>query len=113
MITKLTAITLTIFLLSSCKTKLICRQVINAEIKPLPLCDISLQFNECYCRCFDLNNWQEVADNACKWKYGSFKKGSYPLKTCEGLAGFFLEDMAQEVKPKVKKLSKIKSDYCR
>ena len=110
---KTTAMALTIFLLSSCKTKLVCSQVRSAEVKALPLCDISLQFNQCFCRCFDLNKWREVSDNSCKWKYGDFKNGSYPLKTCEGLSGFFIEDMALEVKPKIKKLSKIKSDYCR
>ena len=108
-----TVVLLTTFLLSSCRTKLICSEVRSATIKPLPLCDISFQFNECYCRCFDLNNFKEVNENKCTWKYGDFKEGSYPLETCEGLSGFYVNDWAVEVKPKIKKLSRIKYDNCK
>jgi len=104
---------LAIISLASCKTKLICAQVNSATIKPIVLCDLSMQFNRCRCRCFNLNAWDEVEDKACKWAHDEpFKKGDYPIDYCEGIAGFYLEDIAREVKPKVKKLSKIKSDYC-
>ncbi len=105
---------LVIIFLASCKTKIICSQVKSATIKPIVLCDLSMQFNRCRCRCFNANRWAEVEDRACKWRYPEpFKKGDYPIDYCEGIAGFYLEDIAQEVKPKVKKLSRIKTDYCR
>lgn len=99
--------------LASCKTRIICSQIKSNTIKPIALCDLSLQFNRCRCRCFNPNTWSEVNDNLCSWKYEEpFKKGDYPIDYCEGIAGFFIEDIAREVKPKVKNLNRIKSDYC-
>jgi hypothetical protein len=104
---------LIIFYLGSCKTKIICPQVRANFIKPIPLCDISMQFNRCRCRCFSPSNWSEADDKLCSWRYPEpFRKGDYPIDYCEGMAGFFLEDIALEVKPKVKNLARINSDYC-
>lgn len=100
--------------LVGCKTKIICRQIKSAIIRPLPLCDISFQFNRCRCSCFDINKFQSVNDNACTWPDGNeFKSGDYPIKTCEGVSGFFNEDWAIEVRPKIKKLARLKEDYCK
>ena len=109
---KLIIVPLIIFLVS-CKTKIICSQVNSANIKPIPICDLSLQFNRCRCKCFDPNKWLPTDDIYCSHNGESFKSGSYPIDYCEGIAGFFLEDIATEVKPKIKKLAKIKSDNCR
>jgi len=61
---------LTIFLVSGCnsfQTKVICKQIKDYEIKPLPLCDVSFQFNRCRCRCFDYNKWTTYSDiKTCK-----------------------------------------------
>lgn len=113
MIKKITSALLIVSLLSSCVgKKVICTQLDASRIKALPLCDISFQFNRCKCRCFDFNNWSEIDDRACKWRYGDFSSGEYPLEACEGIAGFFVDDIAVEVKPKVKKLAKLKADLC-
>jgi hypothetical protein len=98
-----------IFLISSCKTRIVCSQIEAAKIAPLPLCDISFQFKRCACRCFDLNEFKTVDDMQCG---GGFSSGNFSLETCEGLSGFFIEDMALEIKPKIKQLNMIKSDYC-
>jgi len=113
MIKKVIIKLLIIFYLSSCKTKIICPQVKANFIKPIPICDISLQFNRCRCRCFNPNTWSEIKDSFCSWHHNEpFKKGDYPIDYCEGIAGFYIEDIALEVKPKVKNLARIKSDYC-
>ena len=101
---------LTTFLVGSCRTKIICTEVRTATIEALPLCDISFKFNRCRCRCFNLNNFSNVDDVACG---EGFKSGNYDLEYCEGISGFYIEDWALEVKPKVKKLDRIKRDNCK
>lgn len=112
MIKKNITLLLTVFFLNGCKTKIICGEIKASKIKPLVLCDLSVSLNRCRCRCFDFNKWDTIADNKCTWKNGVFKSGDYPLYTCDKISGFFLDDMATEVKPKVRKLAKIKADLC-
>lgn len=95
---------------ASCKqAKVVCKQIRKTDIKALPLCDISFQFNRCTCSCYDLETNTNVNDKYCG---EGFESKAYPLETCEGLAGFFVEDWAKEVIPKIKKLNTIKKDYC-
>lgn len=98
-----------IFLSISCKTKIICNQVNSARIENMRLCDLSLQFNRCRCRCFNINEFKTVEDAACG---EDFQGGNHPIDYCEGISGFFVEDWAKEMKPKVKKLSNIRKDWC-
>lgn len=107
---------------SSCSTtqKIVCREVRDNEIKPLPLCDISFQFNRCRCRCFKFSTWESLPLNECKDLEGVEEAGypvtngavNFPLKYCENLSGFSLDDMANEVRPKIKGLNNLKNDYC-
>lgn len=110
-ITQTAIIALSIVLLStSCRTKLVCSEVRRATIDYLPLCDISFKFNRCRCRCFNLNNYSTVKPALCG---EDFIEGNYELEYCEGIAGFYVEDWATEVKPNVKRLIRIRGDYCR
>jgi hypothetical protein len=100
----------TIFLgATSCKRKIICSEINSTDIKPLVSCDISFQFNRCRCRCFDLDQFQTVDDKFCS----DFRSGDYPLEYCEGLSGFFIEDMAINIKPNIIHLNEIKADNCK
>jgi len=59
-----------IFFLSSCRSferQVICQEIDKYQIKPIPLCDVSFQFNRCRCRCFDYNKWETLPDiKKCK-----------------------------------------------
>lgn len=107
-------ILLSMTFLVSCKQKIICEQVKGAQIKPIIMKDISFQFNRCRLRCFDFNKWAELPMNKCEGfaQLTEEKSINLPLEVCDELVGFDLEDIALEVKPKIKKLSTIKSDLC-
>jgi hypothetical protein len=108
MTTKAIKILLTIFLVS-CQHKTTCLEIKTARIRPVITCDISFQFKTCSCRCFNVNDWEKISDKNCK----NFTEGDYPLETCDGIAGFFLDDIATEIKPKIKKLASINRDNCK
>jgi hypothetical protein len=78
------------------------------------LYDISFQFDRCRGRCFDLNEWKALPMNMCAGmeSYALAESINLPLESCEGIAGFTIEDMAVEIRPKIKKLDAIKKDYC-
>ena len=121
---------------SSCgsvQRKIVCAQVNDNQMKPLASGEISFQFNRCRARCLDPNTWQALPIKECKkdWpeceecevdiakkpdrkceSYCSELARNYPLVKCEGLAGFFVEDIATEIRPKVTALNRIKKDYC-
>ena len=114
--------------LSSCRTAIVCSQINSAQIKPLKLCDASFQFNRCRCRCFDMNKWQTLPLNQCGMELNHNEEGvnkilgvteqlsdtvNYPLEACDGFVGFNADDMANEIRPKIKKLDAIKGDYCK
>jgi hypothetical protein len=85
-------------------------------MKPLASGDISLQFARCRARCLDPNTWEALPLKNCKEAFPDAGEEelarNYPLAKCEGLAGFFVEDIATEIRPKVKALNQIKKDYC-
>ena len=112
-----------IFLVScnTFQTRLVCKQIKAHQIKILPLCDISFQFNRCRCRCFDYNKWEASTLRSCSGlvdegeetkKINGIQVVDKPLMYCEGVAGFFLEDAAQEIKPNIKALDQIKNNLC-
>jgi len=106
---KLTIVLATIFLVS-CRGALICKEIKSTVIKPLVNCDISLEFKRCRCRCFNLNNFTKLDDKLCG---EDFESGNYPIETCNNVAGFILDDWTTEIKPKIKKLDRIKRDNCK
>ncbi len=99
----------------SCKTKIICQQVESTKIKPIILSEVSFEFMRCRIRCFDFNEWKELDMKQCKGfeSLTDEKSINLPIEACDGIAGFSNEDMAIEVKPKIKKLNAIKNDVCK
>jgi hypothetical protein len=60
-----------------------------------------------------MNDWKTLPLNECKgFEDSTGEVIDLPLEECEGLSGFSVEDMAKEVKPNIKKLGRIKDDYC-
>lgn len=118
---KITTMLLMMFLVmgaSSCGTtgKVICAQIKDLEMKPLPAGDFSFKFNRCRARCLDPNTWAALPLNKCKADFPDATEGeftrNYPIDKCEGLSGFFIEDVVVEIRPKLKALNTIKKDYC-
>jgi len=108
---------------NSVQRKLICRQVESATFTVKPMYDVSFRFNRCRARCFDMTNWNAVAIDYCPTlledaeTYGVGFDGdsesiNLPVDRCEGVAGFSLEDIAKDIKPKILKLAAIKEDQC-
>lgn len=123
-------LTWTIFL-SSCKSQIVCSQIKSATIAPVPLCDISITFNRCRCRCMDVNKWDTLPLSECadlplhegavsyqdpwakKLNMSREEAINYPLSFCDGFAGFHFSAIASEIRPKVKQLNVIKEDNCK
>jgi hypothetical protein len=100
--------------LSSCRDQIICSQIKSAEIKPIELCDISFKFNRCRCRCFNVNSWETLPMNKCSGTGQDLPDTiDFPIESCDGVAGFYVNDMAVEIRPKIKELNTIKGDYCK
>ena len=130
-IIKLSMTLLWMIFLVSCKSQIVCSQIKEAEIKPTPMCDISLQFNRCRCRCFDVNKWDtlplrycpdmrtelgfvDYSDSFAKdKKFSSTEAVNLPLNACDGLVGFHFTYIADNIRPKVKQLNIIKEDNCK
>lgn len=64
----------------------------SAKIGVYRLCDFSLQFDRCRCRNYDLDKIKAASEPV-----------NYPIEECEGLMGFFPEDVAEHILPKVKR----------
>lgn len=97
---------------TSCKdrfVKRLCKKVRTAEVKSLPLCDLSWSDQTCTCSCYNLNESTSVDDINCG---EDFKSGTYHAEVCDGIAGFYTEDWVGEVIPKMKRLEIIKETYC-
>lgn len=92
---------------------LTCAQIKSSKLKPMPLCDISFAKDRCRCRCFSFTDYREVDDENCKWPDDSiFFSGDYEIETCEGIAGFFVEEWAREVRPKIRRLDNLYGNLC-
>lgn len=68
------------------------------SIKSQILCDISFEKNRCRCRLYDLEKMEALEEPI-----------NHPLIHCEGVSGFFLEDIAKDIKPDIKRNIR----YCR
>jgi hypothetical protein len=111
---KLSMMLLWMIFLSSCKTKIICAQINSAKIKPVMIYDVSFQFNRCRGRCLDVNKWETVPLNQCSGTQEDLGDSvNFPLESCEGIAGFPFDDIANNIRPNIKKLDAIKEDYCK
>lgn len=88
-----TMIVLLMIFSSSCKSPV---------IRDVEMCDISFSFNRCRCRMVDLNTLKSKSEPI-----------NYDLEYCEGFAGFRLEDIAEEIVPKVKAKVRICEDSAR
>ncbi len=93
-------IVLSMIFLNSCKAP---------SIKPRPLCDVSIIFDRCRCRCYDLMQIKEVDDALCG---EDFVSGNGPAHECEGLGGFDLDDIAENINPWAKETKEYYEDTC-
>lgn len=68
------------------------------KVKPRLSCDVSFQFNRCRCRCLDIQNIATVDPKECglDWKQDTM---NFPIERCDGIAGFYLEDIAKHIRP--------------
>ena len=122
--------------LNGCRSvtqKIICAQISDNEMKPLASGEISFQFSRCRARCLNPNTWAALKLKECTEAFPECKEcnldvaeypnrkcepfcedlsKNYPLQRCEGIAGFFVEDIALEIRPKLSALNAIKKDYC-
>ena len=106
---------LMIFSLSACRSfeqQIICKEIDSYQIKPTPLCDISFQFNRCRCRCLYLkNDLQTVDPKKCGLDWAENVK-DFPIEHCEGIAGFFVEDIAKHIRPEALETKQCFEDSC-
>jgi hypothetical protein len=101
---KITMMLLMTFFLSGCRSverRITCAQIKNHQVPQNMFCDVSFKFNRCRCRQFDMNEWEAVGDPI-----------DYPIEECEGIAGYFLEDIARDVRPNVKALANLRRNMC-
>jgi hypothetical protein len=115
---------------SSCsiiQTKITCEQIALHQISLHRSCDISFDYDRCRCRCFDFNKWVDAPFKSCKEFQdvdpseirtvkrddGSrYEAANFPKEYCNGVSGFFLEDIATDIRPNVKALYQIKENLC-
>lgn len=104
----------TIFLIASCNgtiaRKVICAELTRIEIKPFITRDLSLQFNRCRLKCFDINKWETVPDKLCGEKFVS---GNYALEECDETIGMTKEIWAKEIRPKIIRMNEIRRTNCK
>jgi hypothetical protein len=112
---KSTIILLMILCLSGCRsvnTQIICAQLETHKINPIKSCDVSFKFNRCRCRCFDFNTWERLDWKKCGVEEEGSEPISYPIESCEGISGFFLDEAAVEIRPNIKAMSRLKDNLC-
>jgi hypothetical protein len=101
---KLIIILLLTTFLTSCRsvqTQMVCTELKKQEINPIEMCDVSIKFNRCRCRLFDLNSWTAKGEAV-----------DHDLQHCDGIAGYRLNDIAVEVRPKIKAMYRLKENLC-
>jgi len=82
-----------------CLIFLILSSCAKVKIAPKRFCTVSFQFTTCTCRMFDPNTW-EALENSME----------YPLGYCEGISGFYTEDWAVELLPKLRYRARAESN---
>lgn len=101
---RLIMIALLMTFLTSCRSiqrTLVCNELQNHKINPVTLCDISIKFDRCRCRTFDVNSWNSLSEAE-----------NFPLSHCDGLAGFKVDEIAGEIRPKIKAMYRLKENLC-
>lgn len=100
---KTTILLLTIFLVGcrSIDRRMICKQLDEYAYSPVTLCDISFKFNRCRCRTMDINSWNAMSDAI-----------DLPIEACDGIAGYKMEDIANDIRPKTKAMFRLKGNLC-
>ena len=117
------------FALSSCNAP---------KIKPLILCDASIKFDRCRCRCYNLNESKSVENEKCGlnskryvlkdvdlmtddeisdvWGLLDNEKAeigiNFPIERCDQIAGFSLNDWAINIDPWQKEIRQFYKDEC-
>lgn len=82
------------------------------KVQPRQSCDISFQFNRCRCRCLYLkNDLQTVDPKKCGLDWAENVK-DFPIEHCEGIAGFFVEDIAKHIRPEALETKQCFEDSC-
>lgn len=82
------------------------------KVQPRQSCDVSFQFNRCRCRCLSLkNDLQTVDPKLCGLDWKTDVK-DFPIEHCEGVAGFFLEDIAKHIRPEALETKQCFEDSC-
>jgi hypothetical protein len=82
------------------------------KIKPRVSCDVSFQFDRCRCRCLSLkNDLQTVDPKLCGLDWKTDVK-DFPIQSCEGIAGFYVEDIAKHIRPEALETKQCYEDKC-
>lgn len=122
---KLHTIILWMIFLTSCKEKIICENIRISQVSPVPMYDISLQFNRCRVRCFDLNNWNSLPLSKCPSIPQGAEDASFfddksnlieainlPISYCDGISGFDVDSIGSNIRPNIKSLASIRKETC-
>lgn len=67
------------------------------SIDPRPL--VQYEVHRCRIYCYDYNNLKSIPDENCG---DNFESGNYPPEACAGVIGPYVDDWADEIRPKVK-----------
>lgn len=122
---KIVIIALLMTFLISCKNqKLICNEIRDNRIDNVVMYDVSFVFDRCRARCFDVNEWKTIDAVKCPSMPAgepvqTLINGQYinsidlPLEDCEGVAGFKIDPIAREIRPKLKRLNEMYNALCK
>lgn len=102
--TKILTILLLTISLASCRAlerKMVCAELDKQKIKPVQMCDWNEKFDRCRCRTMDFNSWSALSEAE-----------NFPRSYCDKLAGFKLDVVATEIKPKIKAVNRLKENLC-
>ena len=81
----------------------------SARFKPHPLCNISFEFQEITCRCYDLNQMTTIHPKKCGVELDEGQTAWLePWEKMDGLAGFYIDAWATDIIPTAKYLLKRK-----
>lgn len=94
-----------VFFLSACQSnvqqRLVCKQINDYKIPEGEFCDVDFINFGCFCRIFDMNTWEPKGEE--------YKR---EIEYCHGVAGYKAAFIAENVRPNVKALDKVKRNFC-
>lgn len=97
------------FVLSACKTKIICNQIEQSNIGDLLMCGPSFSHDQPRCSCVCVNyESMRIIPGGC-----GGQAGTYPVERCDDFRGFYIKDYAEKIEPNHGRLMEIKKDYCK